>query len=535
MAKLPKKHKRFLLVTERKPVWTIATRTAVIYLVFGLIWILFSDLAVQSLVRNVHLQNIISIGKGFLYVFLSTALIYILIGTAFRRLSDSEQIIEESKSDLKAMAYYDHLTGLSNRRRLIERFPDYLYEAGKGTAKAILFIDVDNIKLINDTMGHVFGDELIVRIAERLHSYVSLPDELYRLGGDEFVILARFGEIPEISAKCDRILRLFNAPFSIEKSLIHSSVSIGIALYPLHSADPNELLKYADIAMYQAKKAGKNRVCLFTAAMMSPVDDRMRMGEQLHEALVNRELEVYFQPQIDVATRRIASYEALLRWNNFALGSVPPDKFIPVAEETHLIVPIGEWVLEQACRFLARMHGMGYDELVMSVNVSIIQLLQENFTATVLRVLAETGLRPESLELEITESVLMESYALIEDHLEKLKSIGISIALDDFGKGYSSLSYLETLPISILKVDKNFIDAITAENAGHTITGNIVGMGKRLGLKVIAEGVETEMQFAFLAERECDLIQGWLFSKALPAREAEEYTKKNLAVGASSR
>ena len=403
MAKLPKKHKKFLLITERKPIWTIASRTAVIYLIFGLLWILFSDIAVQSLVRNVHLQNIISIIKGFVYVFLSTALIYILIGTAFRKLSDSEQIIEESKSDLKAMAYYDHLTGLSNRRRIIDRFPDYLLEEGKGTAKAILFIDVDNIKLINDTMGHVFGDELIVRIAERLHSHVSLPDELYRLGGDEFVILARFGEIPEISAKCDRILRLFNAPFSIEKSLIHSTVSIGIALYPLHSADPNELLKYADIAMYQA--------------MMSPVDNRMRMGEQLHEALVNRELEVYFQPQIDVTTRRIASYEALLRWNNLALGSVPPDKFIPVAEETHLIVPIGEWVLEQSCRFLARMHGMGYNELVMSVNVSIIQLLQENFTATVLRILADTGLRPEYLELEITETVLMESYALIADHL----------------------------------------------------------------------------------------------------------------------
>jgi len=529
MPKQTNRHLKFILLTERKPISVIAVRTSLIYLVFGILWILFSDIAVQTLVPNVHLQNIISIAKGFAYVFLSAALIFFLISVAFRKLSDSEQIIMEGKNDLKAMAYYDHLTGLSNRRKLIERFPDYLDEAAKDTAKAILFIDVDNIKLINDTMGHVFGDELIVRIAERLHSFISLPDELYRLGGDEFVVLARFGEIPQITAKCDQILRLFDSPFAIDKNLIHSTVSVGIALYPLHSGDPNELLKYADIAMYQAKQNGKNRVCLFNADMMSPIDERMRIGERLHEALLNLELEVFYQPQIGVDTRKITSYEALLRWNNPTLGNVPPDKFIAVAEETHLIVPIGEWVIEQACRFLVRMHGLGYGDLSISVNVSIIQLLQENFTATVMRILAETGLKPCFLELEITESVMMESYALIQDHLEKLQELGIGIALDDFGKGYSSLSYLETLPISVLKVDKNFIDAITVENAEHTITGNIVGIGKKLGLKVIAEGVESEMQFEYLASRECDMIQGWLFSKALPAGEAEAFTKKNLS------
>ena len=533
MVNRDKKPLKFFLVSERKPVWLVALKIAAIYLVFGLAWILFSDIAVQILIQDIATRNLISIFKGFIFVILSAILIYLLIEPAFRKQSDSEQIIQESKSELKSLAYYDNLTGLSNRRKLIERFPDYLKEAGKGSSKAILFIDVDNIKLINDTMGHVFGDELIFRIAERLLSYVSLPDELYRLGGDEFVILARFNQISDISAKTDRFRKLFDTPFSIEKNLIHSSVSIGIALYPIHSTDPDELLKCADIAMYQAKKNGKNRACLYNINMMSPVNERMKMGEYLHEALISRELEVYYQPQIDVATRRVASFEALLRWNSSALGWVSPDKFIPVAEETHLIVPIGEWVLEQACRFLTRMHEAGYTDLIMSVNISIIQLLQEDFVASVMRILDRTAVNPEFLELEITESVMMESYSLIEGSLMKIRSLGIGIALDDFGKGYSSLSYLEQLPITVLKIDKNFIDAVTAENIEHTITGNIVGIGKMMGLTVIAEGVETDMQLDYLTTRHCDKIQGWLFCKALPASEAEKYAIANLSVSVS--
>ena len=524
-----KKPVKFILITERKPVWTLALKTATVYLIFGLSWILFSDIAVQTLITNIEVRNTISIIKGFVYVLLSARLIYLVISTAFRKLSDTEQVVEESRNELKTMAFFDSLTSLPNRRRLIERFPDYVAEGGYNISKAILFIDVDNIKIVNDTMGHVFGDELIFRIGERLHSFIALPDELYRLGGDEFVVLARFEHESDIMAKCERILRLFDAPFTVDRILIHSTVSVGVALWPLHSNDSGELIKYADIAMYQAKKEGKNRARLFSQTMMSPVDDRMKIGENLHAALLNRELEVQFQPQIDFKPRKIAGFEALLRWKNPALGSVPPDKFIPVAEETHLIVPIGEWVLEESCRFLARLQSLGFRDLSMSVNVSALQLLQDDFASVIVRILKDTKVDSSALSIELTETVMIESYALISSTIERIKELGIGIALDDFGKGYSSLSYLSTIPITILKIDKTFVDPLSDGNDVRTITGNIVDMGKNLGLTVIAEGVETEEQFAYLARRGCNYAQGWLFSKALPAREAEEYAKKSLA------
>lgn len=529
MDKTGRRKRKFFMVNERTPVWKTALRISVTYLAFGLLWILFSDLAVQTLVSSIRLQNELSIIKGFIYVLLSALIIYLLVAPTLGKISDSEQVIIENRNELKAMAYYDHLTGLSNRWKLLERLPAFLNDSTESESKAIFYIDVDDIKLINDTMGHIFGDMLISRIAQRLSSFLTHTDELYRLGGDEFIILTHFGQISEISAKSTQILELFDDPLDVGKNLIHSTISLGIALYPIHGTDPVELLKCSDIAMYQAKKAGKNRTSLFNINMLEPINERMRIGEYLHQALVNGELEVYYQPQIDIATNRISSFEALLRWTNPILGRVPPDKFIAVAEETHLIIPIGEWVLEQSCRFLVRMHRLGFTALTVSVNISVIQILQETFFPALMRILSDTGLNPACLELEITETILMDAPAEVREHLKKLRSMGIGIALDDFGKGYSSLNYLDQLPITILKVDKSFIDDITESTQEKSITGNIVGIGKKLGLIVIAEGVETQAQLEYLSLRHCDKIQGWIFSKALPADEAEAFAKKSLA------
>jgi diguanylate cyclase (GGDEF)-like protein len=502
-------------------------KIAVLYLVFGLLWIFFSDPLVSALVSDPALQLRINIFKGVFFVITSAFIIYLLSASVFAKLSDNEQVILENRNELKVMLYYDHLTGLFNRRKLIDRLPEYLKnEPEKG--KALLYLDIDNIKLINDTMGHTFGDALIASTSRRIASILMPPDELYRLGGDEFIILTKYAQITDVQKKADSVLALFNDPVPIEGTLLHSTVSMGIALYPLHCEDPGELLKFADIAMYQSKKNGKKQAVLYNTNMMSAINERMSLGEYLHDALTKNELEVFFQPQLDIGTKKITSFEALLRWNNHILGKVAPDKFISVAEETHLIIPIGEWILRESCLFIRKLHQEGFPALTISVNISMIQLLQENFVSKVFSVLEETGLEPAKLELEITESILMESWSVIKSRLEQLRARGIGIALDDFGKGYSSLSYLERLPITVLKIDKIFIDGIQDDDKDSSLTGNIVQIAKKLGLTVIAEGVETEIQFAYLEAQHCDRIQGWLFSKALCMTDAEDIVRLNL-------
>jgi len=518
---------KFIVLNDRKATWKVAIRVSLLYLFFGLAWILLSDKAVEFLVRDPGMNSTINMAKGFLFVLISATLIYFLIAPVLGKLSDNEQVIREKGSELQVMVYYDYLTGLSNRRKLLERLPDYL-KANPDSQKALFYIDIDNIKLINDTLGHIFGDALIAETAKKLSGFLEDGEELYRHGGDEFIILTRFRQIAGVQTRATKIIELFDKPLSVEKILVHSSISLGISLYPLHGTNPGELLKCADIAMYESKKNGKNRSILYNPLMMTAINERMTIGEQLHTALQKNELEVVFQPQIDTKSRRIRSYEALLRWTNPELGRVPPDKFISVAEENQLIIPIGEWVLHQACGFLRKMENAGFSGLTMSVNISIIQLLHENFVAMVERTLEKTGIDATKLELEITESVLMESYSMIKGNLDELKKRGIGIALDDFGKGYSSLSYLEQLPITVLKIDKIFIDGISEKDRERSLTGSIVGIGKKLGLTVIAEGVETESQLAYLAEQQCDKIQGWIFSKALSAPEAEAFTRKNL-------
>ncbi len=521
---------KFIVVNDRKPTWTMALRITVIYLIFSLIWIWGSDTLVQSMFSDPFLLKWISIFKGTAFVIISAAIIFFLVAPALHKLSDNEQVIRESRNELKVMLYLDLLTGLSNRRKLMERLPPFLNDS-TNREKALLYIDVDNIKLINDTMGHLFGDALLTAIARRLSSSLRTPDEIYRLDGDEFVILTAFTSVPELTAKANSILALFEEPLSIEKTNIHSSISVGIAMYPLHGTDPHELLKFADIAMFRSKQDGKNRARLFSADMMGSIKDRMNIGEYLHGALMNNELSVHYQPQIAVSTRKVVSFEALIRWNSPVLGNVSPDRFISVAEETHMIIPIGEWVLWNACKFLKKLHTDGYTEIIMSVNISMLQLLQNDFVPMIRKILEETGIPANKLELELTESILMESWQIIGNQLDKLRELGIGIALDDFGKGYSSLSYLHQLPISVLKIDKIFIDGIHEANQDNTITGNIVRIGKKLGLEVIAEGVENEAQFEYLAVQQCDRVQGWLFSKALPELDALAYTHTNLRRG----
>ncbi|MDF2878468.1 MAG: sensor- diguanylate cyclase/phosphodiesterase [Clostridia bacterium] len=452
-----------------------------------------------------------------------------LYGTQ-EELTRQNMALHDYQKSLHQMAYYDHLTGLPNRLHLYENLTHQLKNF-PDRQKALLFIDLDNFKFINDTLGHAVGDELISNIGSRLKNLLITEHIISRLGGDEFIIcLYQYTDLDDVQEASKKIIQCLDQPFKIRNSTLHVTMSIGIALYPQHGTTSDELLKNADIAMYKAKARGKNRYVVYDNEMNASIKERMLIEENLRTALSHDEFRVYYQPQVDTKTQQICGFEALIRWQNKDLGVVPPLKFIPIAEETHLIIPIGHWVLKQACSFLKTLYDQGFSALTMSVNISMLQLVQEDFIESVMSILQLTGLPPHYLELEITESILMESYEAISLKLHQLRLAGIQIALDDFGQGYSSLSYLKRylkrLPINTLKIDKLFIDNIGLSAAENELADVIVMIGRRMGLTVLAEGVETKEQLDYLKHHQCDKIQGYYFSEALPEEEAVALLQK---------
>lgn len=444
-------------------------------------------------------------------------------GNVYRMAGSHSDITElkEYQEQLHHMAYHDILTGLPNRLALYEDLSDNFAKNidAQGT---LSFIDLDNFKFINDSMGHSFGDQLIRQIGKRLSQVLKDKGTVYRLGGDEFVVhINGYKPIEEVTGDMMRILDSFNAPFDIGNSVLHTTFSIGTSCYPEHGCNPDELLKCADIAMHKAKESGKNRFVIFDQNMNEAVQERIVIEKHLWTALENNEFQILYQPQLDLRTGKISGFEALLRWYSPELGNVSPIKFIRIAEDTHLIIKIGKWILQNACCFIKRLHQNGYLGLTISVNVSMLQLLQDDFVDDVMKTLCFMDLEPEYLELEITESILMESFEMIGKKLMRLQQYGVRIALDDFGKGYSSLHYLLQLPITTLKIDKTFIDSISLKTKERTLTGQIVSMGKRMGFNIIAEGVENEEQLDYLIEHECHKIQGYLFSRPVSEKEVE--------------
>lgn len=439
--------------------------------------------------------------------------------------------IRLGEEKLSYLAYYDTLTGLPNKHSLYEN-AKFIFCEDKGKT-ALLFIDIDNFKYVNDSLGHAFGDQLIIKVSERLVLLIEKKGSIYRLSGDEFImILDGIRELSEAENFASKIIEGFNEEFDIMGSILHISLSFGIVLYPEHAKDLEQLLKYADMAMYQAKENGRKSYAVYDYVMNQELTERVNIEKYLHDALGNNEFELYYQPQLDLITRRITGLEALLRWKSPELGNVSPLKFIRVAEDTHDIIPLGTWVLKQACAFLNKLHREGFDDLTMSVNISVLQLLQSDFNDIVVNTLREFELDPQFLELEITETILMESFESIVIRLEQLREQKIRIALDDFGKGYSSLNYLKQLPIHTLKIDKSFIDDITDKDC-DTITGHIVTIGKSMGMCIVAEGVERQEQQEYLIQHECDKIQGYLFSK--PVSEEEVLHRLELNQGDSIR
>ena len=442
----------------------------------------------------------------------------------YDEITEINEKIRLSEEKLSYLAYHDTLTGLPNKLSLYEHAKGILeYEDRKS---ALLFIDIDNFKYVNDTLGHAFGDRLVAKVSDRLKALMIDKCTLYRLSGDEFVmILKSIDDKKEAEDYASNLLANFLKDFDSLGSNLHVSLSIGISIYPDHGTELEQLLKYADIAMYQVKEAGRKNYMVYDQAMNEAFIERVAIEKHLQNALDNHEFNVHYQPQLDIRTGKITGFEALLRWNSPVLGSVSPLKFIKVAEDTHFIVPLGKMVLQNACEFLKQLNKKGYSDLTVSVNISILQLLQADFIDFVNETLRKYRIKPEYLELEITESILIESFEIITPRLQSLRNNKVRIALDDFGKGYSSLNYLKQLPITTLKVDKTFIDYIEGKSEDDFVS-HIISIGKNMGMCVVAEGVENQHQLDYLIKHNCDKIQGFLFCRPKPEAEIFELLEK---------
>jgi diguanylate cyclase (GGDEF)-like protein len=436
----------------------------------------------------------------------------------------SRQSLVSAARDAEHMAYHDRLTGLPNQLLFFDRLEMALEHAKRHKHKfAVLFIDLDRFKYINDSLGHGAGDELLAMAARRLSGCVRSEDTVARFGGDEFIILLRIiGRIEDAGKVAQKIIDTMNPAVPIGKHEIVCTASVGISVYPNDGEDAEALVKNADTAMYRAKEAGRDAYRYYTPAMNARTLEILELESDLRRALARKQLRLHYQPLIDLEEGRIYGLEALLRWDHPRLGLLGPDRFIETAETTGLIVPIGEWVLREACRQIrAWKKHLGLD-LVVSVNLSPRQFDQPDLVAHVRDALHESGLRPEFLELEITETNAMSDVEKTVRHLKDLKVLGVRVAIDDFGTGYSSLSYLKLFPIDTLKLDQSFVSGISVPEDGAIARG-VIAMAHSLGLRVVAEGVETLGQLEFLKESSCDRLQGFLFSRPLDPENFERY------------
>ncbi len=427
---------------------------------------------------------------------------------------------KQTEERLSFMAQYDALTGLPNRYLLLDRLDAAMQRAKRNhTLLGVMVLDIDRFKQINDTRGHAIGDLLLQQVAERLAGTLRATDTIARLGGDEFTVLAEgVADINEITAVADKIITSFTLPFEIESSEVFTTTSVGITIYPLNDQSRDELLKNADVAMYHAKQE-RNAWQLYRPDMNLNAASRMGMEVELRHALERDEFELHYQPLLNVRNRELVGLEALIRWNSKTLGRVAPADFIPLAEDTGLIVPIGEWILRAACKQCKTWGQAGIAPIPVWVNISAPQFRHSNLLQLIKTVLVESDLDANWLGLEITESNIMQHAEQTVKTLADLRAIGVAIAIDDFGTGYSSLSYLKRFPVNKIKVDQSFVRDISSDANDAAIVSAVIAMSKQLGIKTIAEGVETAEQLEFLARLECDEYQGYFFSRPIPAAE----------------
>ncbi|OPY57860.1 MAG: Cyclic di-GMP phosphodiesterase Gmr [Pelotomaculum sp. PtaU1.Bin035] len=460
-------------------------------------------------------------------------------GKNYRTATDESRVVFVSRDiterqryaeTIRHQAFHDAVTGLPNRMLFKDRLTLAMAHAKRNKQMlGVLFLDLDRFKIVNDTLGHDVGDQLLKSVARRLTNYVREDDTIARFGGDEFtVLLPEITQAESVAKIAQKILEAIREPFNIDDHELYIATSIGIALYPNDGEDAETLLKNADTAMYRAKEKGKNNYQLYTPAMNARAFERLAMENGLRRALERGEFLVYYQPKVNINTGKIVGMEALVRWQTPDRGLIPPGEFIPLAEDTGLIVPIGEWVLRTACTQNKAWQDAGFTPMRVAVNLSARQFQLQDLVGVVSRVLKDTGLDPQWLELEITESVAMQNAEYAVKMLHELKEMGIQLAIDDFGTGYSSLSYLKRFPINKLKIDKSFVNEIGTALDNSAIASTVIVLGQSLKLGVVAEGVETEEQFDFLRLHQCDEMQGYLFGKPVPPEKFEKLLEQDV-------
>ena len=427
---------------------------------------------------------------------------------------------KRAEDQIYFMAHHDALTGLPNRSVLMDRLTQALLQAERnGHQVTTIFIDLDNFKLVNDSQGHSAGDKLLRVVAERMTKCVRAADTVVRLGGDEFVVLLvdQVNSQQAASVVLDKIRATLAEPVPIDGQMFRVTCSIGLSVFPEDGADAETLLMNADMAMYQAKEKGRDNFQFYTSEMNTAARERHLLQEGLRSAIARKEFALLYQPQVDLRSGQVFAVEALVRWHHPELGVVLPAKFIPMAEETGLIVPLGEWVLREACRQNKAWQDAGVAPIRVCVNVSARQFREKNWVKRVEYALSESGLDPRYLELELTESLLMQDTTHAVTTMRALQSIGVQFSIDDFGTGYSSLSALKSFPVARLKIDQAFVRNLPYDENDRSIATAVISLGQKLNMKVIAEGVETDAQLAFLQDHDCDEIQGFHFSRPIEA------------------
>ena len=447
------------------------------------------------------------------------------------RIAGSHTDITEKKKreeKLEHLACYDQLTGTMLRTAFMDRLKISIEKANKeGLKLSVMFLDVDDFKTVNDMYRHHIGDLFLKKIAARLKSCIRNTDALCRIGGDEFaILLSNLNSINEADEIAQRIIDSFKVPIDISVNKLSSSISIGMAIYPDNGIDGETLLKRADVAMYKAKEEGKNSLRHFNKYMIEEIILRNNIKRDLKDALDNEELLLCYQPLIDARTKRVVRFEALIRWKHPKKGIIGPLDFIPATEETKLIIPIGEWVLKNTFMQLKEWHELGLKDFTLSVNASIVQLQKPDFAETVIEILLETGISPKYIELEITESVLMNSVYTVANNLNLLRKQGIKVSIDDFGTGYNSLKYIQKFDVDCIKIDRTFVSNIN-NDINKMIIKHIISLGHSINAEIIAEGVETKEQYKYLKKQGCDIIQGYYFSKPLLPEEATRFLEVN--------
>lgn len=432
----------------------------------------------------------------------------------------STEELEKANKEILYLAQYDTLTGLTNRNYFNIQMEQAITEAKENRQQlAVMFIDLDRFKMINDTYGHRIGDLLLEEASRRIVSAVEDKDIVSRQGGDEFILLLKDVSPDGAEVTVKKILQYLSSPFNLDGKEIHCTLSMGISCFPGDGMDAETLIKYADLAMYKVKETGRNNYKFFNKAMNEEISTKLLLENDLRKALLKNELEVYYQPQLDLQTNRIVAVEALLRWHHPDKGFMSPAEFIPIAEETGLIVPIGEWVLKEACKQTKLWRDQGHD-LSISVNLSNQQLISNTIVEVIKEITSQTELNPQYLTLEITESMAITNLTDTLNKLKELQDFGVNISLDDFGTGYSSLSYLSTLPIDSVKIDKSFINDITNKTKKE-IVKSVSSIAHSRGLTVVAEGVEEEEQLNIVRSLGIGMIQGYYLSKPIPSEEMQ--------------